>query len=117
VRRTPENVIFAERQRLYFENLLLKEGTINQSPQLPIRVYLAVQNRLLRETLVRLFQKQPGIAAVGKSQSQCHGTSEHSVAPPCDMLLLDSFSTVNTRNLIEGLNELTSQTRVVLRYG
>jgi len=93
--------------------LLLKEGNINNTPQLPISVYLAVQNRLLRETLVRLFQKQAGIAVAGASQYY-QSTYEHSAAPPCDMLVLDSLSTVYARNLIEELNERTPQTKVVL---
>jgi DNA-binding NarL/FixJ family response regulator len=113
VRRSPENFIFDERKRLYFENSLLKEENINESPQLPISVYLAVQNRLLRETLVRLFQKQPGIAVVGDSQYY-QAANGHLAAPPCDMLLLDSPNTVYARNLIEELNERSSQTKVVL---
>jgi len=91
----------------------LKEENINESPQLPISVYLAVQNRLLRETLVRLFQKQPGIAVVGESQC-CQAANGHLAAPPCDILLLDSPNTGYARTLIEELNERTSQTRVVL---
>src|SRR5882724_1983649 len=88
-------------------------GNINESPQLPISVYLAVQNRLLRETLVRLFQKQTGIAVVGQGQYY-PPTNEHLAAPPCDMLLLDSLNTIYARNHIEELNELISQTKVVL---
>jgi DNA-binding NarL/FixJ family response regulator len=90
-----------------------KEGNINGSPQLAISVYLVVQTRLLRETLVRLLQKQVGIAVVGESQCS-QSTNEHLAAIPCDMLLLDSLSTVYARNLIEELNERTSQTKVVL---
>jgi len=48
-------------------NFAVEGGNINKSLQLPISVYLAVQNRLLRETLVRLFQKQTGIAVVGQA--------------------------------------------------
>jgi len=113
VRRNPENFIFDERKRLYFENSLSKPANINESPQIPISVYLAVQNRLLRETLVRLFQKQPGIAVVGESQYY-QPTNGYPAAPPCDILLLDSLSTVHARNLIEELNERTSKTKVVL---
>jgi two-component system response regulator DegU len=91
----------------------LKEGNINKTPPLPISVYLAVQNRLLHETLVRLFQKQAGIAVVGECQYY-QPTYEHPAPPPCDILLLDSLSTVHARNLIEELNERTSQTKVVL---
>jgi DNA-binding NarL/FixJ family response regulator len=91
----------------------LKEGNINKTPALPISVYLAVQNRLLRETLVRLFQKQAGIAVVGESQYY-QSAQERPAAPPCDILLLDSLSTANARNLIEELNERISQTKVVL---
>jgi len=91
----------------------LKEGNINKTSPLPISVYLAVQNRLLRESLARLLQKQAGIAVVGECQYN-QPTYEHPAPPPCDILLLDSLSTVHARNLIEELNERTSQTKVVL---
>jgi two-component system, NarL family, nitrate/nitrite response regulator NarL len=86
---------------------------MNERPQIPISVYLVVQSRLIRETLVRLFQKQAGIAVVGESQ-YAQSANEYLTATPCDMLLLDSLSTVYARNLIEELNERSSQTKVVL---
>lgn len=90
-----------------------KEKNITESPQLPISVYLVVQNRLLRETLVRLFEKRAGIAVVGESQYS-QATNEHLAATHCDILLLDSLTSVFARNLIEEVNERTSQTKVVL---
>ena len=92
---------------------MLKEININESPQLPISVYLVVQNRLLREALVRLFEKRAGIAVVGESQ-YTQVTKEHIAAATCDVLLLDSLTSVYARNLIEGLNDRISQTKIVL---
>jgi DNA-binding NarL/FixJ family response regulator len=90
-----------------------KELDITESPQLPITVYLVVQNRLLRETLVRLFEKRAGIAVVGESQYS-QATNEHLAATHCDILLLDSLTSVFARNLIEEVNERTSPTKIVL---
>jgi len=86
---------------------------MNERQQIPISVYLVVQSRLIRETLVRLLQKQAGIAVVGESQYS-QSANEYLTATPCDMLLLDSLGTVYARNLIEELNERSSQTKVVL---
>jgi DNA-binding NarL/FixJ family response regulator len=72
-----------------------------------------VQNRLLRETLVRLFQKQAGLAVVGESQYY-ESANQHLTSTAYDVLLLDSLSTVYARDLLEELNERTAQTKVVL---
>jgi len=93
--------------------LATKEPNISESPQLPISVYLVVQNRLLRETLVRLFEKRAGIAVVGESQYS-EATTEHLASTPCDILLLDSLTSVFARNLIEEVNGRSTQSRIVL---
>ncbi|HEY1471788.1 MAG TPA: response regulator transcription factor [Candidatus Acidoferrum sp.] len=54
-----------------------------------IRVCLAVQNRLLRETMARLFQKKPGIVVVAKEFS-AEGLRE-SGEEHFDVLLMDSL--------------------------
>jgi DNA-binding NarL/FixJ family response regulator len=60
-----------------------------------------------------LFQKQAGIAVVGESQYY-ESRNERAPATACDVLLLDSLSTVYARNLIDELNERAAQTKVVL---
>lgn len=54
-----------------------------------IRVCLVVQNRLLRETMARLFQKKPGIIAVAKESSA--QSLKESNEDRCDVLLMDSL--------------------------
>ena len=62
---------------------------------------------------MRLFEKRAGIAVVGESQ-YTQVTKEHIAATTCDVLLLDSLTSVYARNLIEGLNDRISQTKIVL---
>ena len=54
----------------------------------PIRVYLLIENRLLREALDRLFHKRPDLEVVG--QGDRHSPLE-SVGDLCDVLALDYF--------------------------
>ena len=54
-----------------------------------IRVCLVVQNRLLRETMARLFQKKAGIIVVGKECSV--SKLPESAREPFDVLLMDSL--------------------------
>ena len=64
-----------------------------------IRVCLVVQNRLLRETMARLFRKKPGIIAVGK---ECSVTKlPESAGEPIDVLLMDSLKAGCAKNLEE----------------
>ena len=64
-----------------------------------IRVYLVVQNRLLRETMTRLFQKKPGIIVVGK---ECSVTKlPESAGEPSDVLLMDSLKAGCAKDLEE----------------
>jgi DNA-binding NarL/FixJ family response regulator len=62
---------------------------------------------------VRLFEKRAGISVVGESQYS-QATNEHLAATPCDVLLLDSLTSVYARNLIEEVTERTSETKVIL---
>ena len=58
-----------------------------------------VQNRLLRETMARLFQKKPGIIVVGK---ECTVTKlPESAREPFDVLLMDSLKAGCAKNLEE----------------
>jgi len=55
----------------------------------PIGVYLLVENRLVRESFMRLFRKRAGLAVVGQSQS-CAAAIQELADKPCDVLLLSS---------------------------
>jgi len=42
------------------------EGSLTEAPvESPIRVYLMIENRLLREALARLFRKRSDLQVVG----------------------------------------------------
>ncbi len=55
-----------------------------------IRVFLLVENRLLRETLVRLFRKRSDLLVVGQS-GQAEVTTGDVLDSKCDVLVIASF--------------------------
>lgn len=64
----------------------------NNVPFEVIRVFLLIENRLLREALVRLFRKRSDVLVVGES-GQSDLTPEDIFASNCDVLVLGSFQT------------------------
>jgi len=65
-----------------------------------IRVYLIVQNRLMREALARLFQKQSDLAVVG--QNSPSEVAAHQVLDAgCNVLVLDALDTISTTDLMD----------------
>jgi DNA-binding NarL/FixJ family response regulator len=54
----------------------------------PIRVYLMIENRLLREALGRLFRKRPDLQVAGQSD---HNSFPESLDDLCDVLAVDHF--------------------------
>lgn len=78
-----------------------------------VGVYLVVENRLLREALVRLFHKQPDISVVG--QNQARETTAQEVATACPhVLLLDSLNTASTMHLLGELAASRSRVKTIL---
>jgi DNA-binding NarL/FixJ family response regulator len=71
------------------------------------------ENRLLRETLVRLLQKRAGITIAGESRS-FETASEQIVTSHCDVLLLDSPAAAQAAALIQGLCEEAPEIKTVL---
>jgi len=57
-----------------------------------IRVFLLIENRLLRESLVRLFRKRPDLRVVGQS-GQAEVTPCHVLDVQSEVLVTDSFLT------------------------
>ena len=55
-----------------------------------ISVYLLAENRLLRDTLARLFRKRGEINVVGVSRSS-ETIKDEIFASRCDVVLMDSF--------------------------
>jgi len=62
----------------------------NTVPAQPIQVFLLVENRLLRETLVRLFRKRSDLLVVGQS-GQADVTAGDVLESKCDVLVIASF--------------------------
>jgi DNA-binding NarL/FixJ family response regulator len=78
-----------------------------------VKVFLIAENRLLRETLVRLFQKRVGISVVGESRYS-ESKVEHIAESQCSVLLLDSPAMSQATTLIDELCEYAPQISVVL---
>ena len=68
--------------------------THNRS-ETPIRVYLLVANRLVRESFVRVFRKRAGLMVVGENQD-CAAAVGELANKPCDVLLLGSVGMLRT---------------------
>jgi len=56
----------------------------------PIRVFLMIENRLLREALGRLFHKRPDLQVVGQGD-QNSPPSQDLLEEQCDVLTMDFF--------------------------
>jgi len=85
----------------------------NEVSAFTVNVFLMAENRLLRKTLVRLFQKRAGISVVGESRYS-ESKLEHIAASQCSVLLLDSPTMAQTTSLIDGLGESAPVVNVVL---
>jgi DNA-binding NarL/FixJ family response regulator len=84
-----------------------------ESPQASILVYLLVQNRLLREALVRLFNKRSGFCVLGKNR-QNDTELETCLASHSPVLLLDSLTPLLTPPYSEEPFHSSLKGRVVL---
>ena len=87
--------------------------SVREKARSAILVHLFVQNRLLREALVRLFQKRAGIAVAGKSH-QSELDLDFLTATPCDVLLLDSLTPVSTGDGLQELFRRIPELKIVL---
>jgi len=68
------------------------ELTNEAVPVLSIRTFLLIENRLLREALVRLFCKRSDLLVVGQS-GHAEATARHVLDSQCDVLVTDSLQT------------------------
>jgi len=87
--------------------------SIREKSRSAISVHLFVQNRLLREALVRLFQKRAGITVAGKSH-QSELDLDFLTATPCDVLLLDSITPVSAGDGLPELFKRIPELKIVL---
>jgi two-component system, NarL family, nitrate/nitrite response regulator NarL len=89
------------------------ETTPIEASSCSAKAFLMAESRLLRESLVRLFQKRAGISVVGQSRS-----SEFAIdviaASQCTILLLDPPAKAHSSTLLDELCERIPQANVVL---
>jgi DNA-binding NarL/FixJ family response regulator len=80
----------------------------------PSKVYVLAENRLLRQTLVRLFRKRSDINVVG--DACCSESAIEDIASAeTDLLLLDCFDTNNTSDdWLASLQESIPEIKIVL---
>jgi two-component system NarL family response regulator len=84
-----------------------------ERPCHPIGVYLVVENRLLREALVRLFQKEANISVVGQDQAR-ETTAKQVAAASSDVLLLDSLNASTNLSILADLAGNQSHIKIIL---
>lgn len=89
------------------------EPNARGKPQGQIRVYLIVQNRLMREALARLFQKQADLTVVGENVP-CENAAHQVANVGCNVLILDSLETVSTAALMDELVRACSKIKSIL---
>ncbi len=88
-------------------------GTDKQ-PSSSTNVYVVAENRLLRETLVRLFRKRGDLSVVGVN-SYSDSVPEHIASAQSDLLLMDCLNPNHkSDDLICDVRESIPQIRVVL---
>jgi len=79
----------------------------------PVNVYLAIQNRLLREALVRLFRKRADLFVVGQS-APADTKAAAVLESRCDILLLDSPDSAPGSAEFTALGPLVDAVRTIL---
>jgi len=86
----------------------------DKQPSSSTNVYVVAENRLLRETLVRLFRKRGDLSVVGEN-SYSDSIPEHIASAQPDLLLLDCLNANHkSDDLICDVRESVPHIRVVL---
>jgi two-component system nitrate/nitrite response regulator NarL len=85
-------------------------------PSSSIRTFLLIENRLLREALVRLFCKRADLLVVGQS-GYADATALHGLDSKCDVLVMDSLQIpwLSRTTAIEGIDRASFRTVVIAR--
>ena len=76
-------------------------------------VFLATENRLLRDTLARLLRKQSGISIAGVA-ANTDGFSAQVVESACDVVLTDFSPDSSNSPLLGNLHQENSQLKIIL---
>src|SRR5215469_10036150 len=88
--------------------------TNGRSSSSPTNVYVVAENRLLRETLVRLFRKRGDLCVVGES-SYSYSVAENLGSTQSDLLLLDCLGpNSKSDDLLCDLRESVPEIKIVL---
>lgn len=85
---------------------------MSQAVQSPIRVYLMIENRLLREALGHLFRKRSDLRVVGQTDETASLPDDLDTL--CDVLALDSFDPKRPMRPLAADNFLTRRFKTVL---
>ncbi len=86
---------------------------ISGKPLSPVRVYVVAENRLLRETLVRLFRKRNEINMVG--DACCSDSAIEDIASAkSELLLLDCFTNHSSDDWLADMQESIPEIKIVL---
>ncbi len=86
---------------------------ISGKPSSPVRVYVVAENRLLRETLVRLFRKRNEINMVG--DACCSDSAIEDIASAkSELLLLDCFTNHSSDDWLADMQESIPEIKIVL---
>jgi two-component system nitrate/nitrite response regulator NarL len=85
-------------------------------PSSSIRTFLLIENRLLREALVRLFCKRADLLVVGQS-GYAEATALRVLDSKCDVLIVDSLQTpwLSAITALEGADRASFRTVVIAR--
>ena len=86
---------------------------IDTVPDATIRVFLLIENRLLRDALERLFRKRADLQVVGCQGSES-ATRQAIQKTPCDVLVLDFFNSELTSLAEREKTEETGKPKAVL---
>jgi DNA-binding NarL/FixJ family response regulator len=85
----------------------------SSAKSIDVNVFLATENRLLRDTLARLLRKQSGIQVAGMA-ANTENISGQVVESGCDTVLTDFSPGSSTSLLLRALHEEHSQLRIIL---
>jgi DNA-binding NarL/FixJ family response regulator len=83
------------------------------APASQVRVFLAIQNRLLREALVRLFRKRADLLVVGQG-APADTDAATVLEAHCDILLLDALSCASGSAELLALGTLVDAVKTIL---
>jgi DNA-binding NarL/FixJ family response regulator len=89
------------------------ESNARGKPRDPIRVFLVVQNRLMREALARLFQKQSDLVVVGQS-APGEAKASQVLHAECHVVVLESLGAISEPGFMDNLAKARCAVKSIL---